>query len=220
MRLILVRHGQTYNNASHTIDTVHPGAVLTEEGWTQANDVVGTLLEFEPEAVWASNLTRAEQTATPLATRLGLDINIHQGFREIEAGSYESGTAEEDYRRYSETIVEWIHGDMAVPQGGDPEVTGTSVLARFDNAVRAAEEQGAQTVVVFAHAAVITFWVGKRGGVTVSQEDFIPLANTGVVVLDGSLNDGYRLQKWMHVDYEWLEDDPIHECAEEIPDET
>lgn len=58
MQLILVRHGQTYMNATHTIDTVAPGAVLTEEGWTQANDVVATLAALKPGAIWASNLTR------------------------------------------------------------------------------------------------------------------------------------------------------------------
>ncbi|MEW6972315.1 histidine phosphatase family protein [Trueperella pyogenes] len=52
MQLILVRHGQTYMNATHTIDTVAPGAVLTEEGWTQANDVVATLAALKPGAIW------------------------------------------------------------------------------------------------------------------------------------------------------------------------
>ena len=219
MRLILVRHGQTYNNASNTIDTIYPGAVLTEEGWTQANDVVGTLLGFEPGAVWASNLTRTQQTATPLATRLGLDINVHDGFREIEAGTFEGGTSDAHYRGYSEIIVDWIQGDMDAVLGADPAVTGTTVLERFDDAVRAAEGQGAATVVVFAHAAVISFWVGMRGGVTVEKEDFIPLANTGIVALSGSLDEGYHLESWMHVNHKLPDDGPMKELAEEISDE-
>ena len=218
MRLILVRHGQTYNNASHTIDTVHPGAVLTEDGWTQANDVVATLVDFEPDAIWASNLTRTQQTATPLATRLGLDINVHEGFREIEAGDYENGTTEDEYRDYSQIIVEWIKGDMDAQMPGT-NVTGASVLERFDDAVRAAEEQGGQAVVVFAHAAVISYWVGKRGGVTVAKEDFVPLANTGIVTLRGSLDEGYRLESWMHLTYEIPDDEPMKELGEEILDE-
>lgn len=218
MRLILVRHGQTYNNASNTIDTAVPGAVLTEEGWTQANDVVGKLMAFEPEAVWASNLTRTQQTATPLSTRLGLDINVHEGFREIEAGSLEGGTSEDAYREYSQIIVGWIQGDMDVPMVGT-DVTGTAVLQRFDDAVRAAEAQGAATAVVFAHAGVISFWVGMRGGVTTDKEDFVPLSNTGIVALSGSLDEGYRLESWMHLTYELPEDEPMRELAEEIAEE-
>ncbi|MDP9807087.1 putative phosphoglycerate mutase [Trueperella bonasi] len=201
MRLVLVRHGQTYKNASHTIDTVHPGAVLTEEGWTQANDVVAQLLEYEPGTIWASNLTRTQQTATPLATRLGLDVNVHEGFREIEAGDFEGCTEEEDYRAYSEVIFGWARGEMDVPMPGT-EVTGASVLERFDDAVRAAEQEGASCAVVFAHGAVISYWVGMRGGVMVDKADFVPLVNTGVVVFDGSLDEGYQLKSWMHIEFD------------------
>lgn len=214
MRLILVRHGESYNNAANRIDTLAPGAVLTETGWTQANDVVVPLLAFEPRAIWASNLTRARQTATPLATRLGLDVQIHEGFREIEAGSFEGGTTAADYRNYSETIVRWVRGSKDEPIGGDPAITGATVAARFDDAVRAVEDTlgGSSgvasshaactpTAVVFAHAAAISYWVGIRGGVEIRREDFVPLRNTGIVVLAGSLDAGYRLQSWMHLTF-------------------
>ncbi|VEI12547.1 histidine phosphatase family protein [Trueperella bialowiezensis] len=196
MKLILVRHGQTYNNAAHRIDTAAPGAVLTEEGWTQANDVVATLLTHDPQTIWASNLTRTQQTATPLATRLGLNININPGFREIQAGDLENGDTEQHYRDYSRTIFRWVEGDMDLSMPGAPDVTGTSVLARFDDAVRQVEAEGDQSAVVFAHGAVIAFWVGMRGGGALPDE-FVPLVNTGVVVLSGTLDSGYRLESWM-----------------------
>ncbi|QOQ38948.1 histidine phosphatase family protein [Trueperella pecoris] len=199
MQLILVRHGQTYLNAKHTLDTAVPGAALTEEGWTQANDVVATLAAYEPEAIWASNLTRTQQTATPLATRLGLDIQIHEGFREIAAGALEGGTSEEDYFAYTNTIVTWLKGDLELPMGGDSDVTGMSVLSRFDDAVRAAEASAQHTAVVFSHGGAIAYWVGARArDAMVGAEGFIPLTNTGFARLEGTLEGGYRLKSWMH----------------------
>ncbi|QOR48493.1 histidine phosphatase family protein [Trueperella pecoris] len=201
MQLILVRHGQTYLNAKHTLDTAVPGAALTEEGWTQANDVVATLAAYEPQAIWASNLTRTQQTATPLATRLGLDIQIHEGFREIAAGALEGGTSEEDYFAYTNTVYRWLSGEPDVPMGGDREVTGASVLRRFDDAVRAAEASAQHTAVVFSHGGAIAYWVGARSSTAmVANEGFIPLTNTGFARLEGTLEGGYRLKSWMHVE--------------------
>ncbi|WP_461013454.1 histidine phosphatase family protein [Trueperella pyogenes] len=200
MQLILVRHGQTYMNATHTIDTVAPGAVLTEEGWTQANDVVATLAALKPGAIWASNLTRTQQTATPLATHLGLDIQIHDGFREIGAGSFEGGNTEDDYRGYTGTIFTWLGGDLSVPMGGDSAVTGLTILQRFHDAVRAAETAGHETSVVFSHGGMIAYWVAARArNAQISPESFVPLVNTGIVRLEGSLDTGYDLKAWMHL---------------------
>ncbi|KTF04880.1 MULTISPECIES: histidine phosphatase family protein [Trueperella] len=202
MELILVRHGQTYMNAKHTIDTVIPGAALTEAGWTQANDVVATLAALEPGAIWASNLTRTQQTATPLATRLGLDIQVHDGLREIGAGSYEGGDTEDDYDGYTSTIFRWINGELDLPMGEDTAVTGRSVLERVDDAVRVIEAAGHERAVAFAHGGVIAYWVGARArNAQRDRNAFVPLTNTGIARLTGSLDEGYTLNSWMHMTF-------------------
>lgn len=202
MELIFVRHGQTYMNAKHTIDTVVPGAVLTEEGWTQANDVVPALAALEPGGIWASNLTRTQQTATPLATRLGLEIHIHEGLREIGAGAYEGGDSPEVYEGYTGTILRWIGGERDLPMGGDEAVTGRTVLARVDAAVRDIEAAGHERAVVFAHGGVIAYWVGSRAiNAQRERETFVPLGNAGIVRLEGTLETGYTLRSWMHLTF-------------------
>lgn len=82
-RLLLIRHGQTYSNLSHSLDTQLPGASLTDLGWHQAHAAgqrlageVGEVGEAAAgEDAGASGLylvssqaLRARQTAAGIAT--------------------------------------------------------------------------------------------------------------------------------------------------------
>lgn len=198
MRLILVRHGETYGNAAHSLDTKFPGAALTERGWQQANDIVNTLVDSDIDAIWVSNLQRTTQTATPLATRLSLELNMHEGLREIAAGELEGQSSDEAYEDYLSTVVAWLRGDLDRKMGGPDGVTGHECLERFDEAIAEIEATGVKTAAVFSHGSMITFWTGMRGkGIT---EDHLRtrILNTGMSILDGNLNDGYRCVSWMN----------------------
>ena len=68
MRLILVRHGQTSANVAVLLDTAHPGADLTDLGRAQAAALPTTFDGVPIDALYASTLVRAQQTAAPLGT--------------------------------------------------------------------------------------------------------------------------------------------------------
>ncbi|QRV02844.1 histidine phosphatase family protein [Arcanobacterium phocisimile] len=197
MKLILVRHGQTYSNERGAIDTVIPGASLTELGWSQANDVVADLLTYEPDAIWRSDTLRTEQTATPLATRLGIEPVVRPGLREIAAGSLEGATKESAMREYIGTMRAWIAGELDLRLGGAD--TGRETVDRFDAVVREIEESGAQRPVIFAHAAIITYWLGVRAQGITEEMRKVHLHNTGIAVVEGTLDTGYHAQRWMHI---------------------
>ena len=74
----LIRHGQSAFNAAWERDNVDPmiiDAPLTERGFGQAASIRSDVAKLGIEAVLASPLTRAIQTATHLAD--GLDVPIH-----------------------------------------------------------------------------------------------------------------------------------------------
>ena len=76
--VILVRHGLP------DIDgTKDPG--LSPTGWAQAEAVADVLVEDAPVAVFSSQIRRAQQTAAPLAERLGLEVVVDPDFREWDA---------------------------------------------------------------------------------------------------------------------------------------
>lgn len=85
----LVRHGQSVGNAQGMIDTAVPGTPLTQLGQDQALNVANMLAPAAPFAgIFASQLTRAQETAAPLAARLGTNVQVLRGLNEIDAGAF------------------------------------------------------------------------------------------------------------------------------------
>lgn len=87
-KLLFVRHGESiYNNASKF--TGQKDIPLTELGEKQA-EVTGKFLweNYPIDAVYSSDLSRAVNTAKPLADKLGLPIHTDPRFREIDLGEW------------------------------------------------------------------------------------------------------------------------------------
>lgn len=93
-RVLLVRHGQSaafVEGKPFALVGGHGDPPLSELGLWQAEQV-GTRLASEPVgAIYASSLTRTQQTAAPAAEALGLKTQIEPDFREVFLGDFEGG---------------------------------------------------------------------------------------------------------------------------------
>ncbi len=198
MRLLLIRHGQTPANVDGVLDTAAPGPGLTELGRQQAAAVPAALAAEKVDGIYASLLTRTQQTAAPLARVRGeMHRVVLPGIHEIEAGDFEGRADEASVRGYLETVWAWGTGelDVRMPGAGD----GHEFYARFDADIAqiAGEHAADATVAVFSHGAAIRVWTAARAG-NVPPE--VPgrqhLDNTGVVTLTGSPDLGWTLVSW------------------------
>lgn len=196
MRLYLARHAQTSSNVARALDTAHPGAPLTELGLQQAERLADRLSGVKLTAVAASPLQRAQQTAAPLADACGLPVLTFEGLREVDAGELEMRTSDEAAARYVELLHAWADGDLdaTVPDG----ISGHEFTARFDDAIRALEEEvlraGGGDACAVSHGAALRTWAAIRcRGVDPVAVSRYRLANTAVIVLEGSSRDGWRL---------------------------
>jgi probable phosphoglycerate mutase len=195
MRLILIRHGQTPSNLKHLLDTAAPGPGLTPLGQEQAAALPEVLAGEGIDALYVSTLVRTQLTAAPLATATGLEPRVREGLRELVAGELEMRGDEEAAALYLSTALAWAAGDTGrrMPGGED----GVAALGRFDAVVAEAAESGAGTVAMVSHGAMIRTWVAARAdNVDAGYAAAHPLANTGVVVLDGSPGRGWRVLLW------------------------
>ncbi|HET8602400.1 MAG TPA: histidine phosphatase family protein [Marmoricola sp.] len=195
MRLFLLRHGQTHGNVAGALDTAWPGNELTGLGHRQA-DAAAEVLHARPiEAIYVSNLTRTHQTAAPLAKRLGLSPTELVGLREISAGAFEMRSDDDAVRGYLTTIGDWIHGD---PSGRMPGgETGQEFLERYDDAVLRAAKAGHETVLLASHGAAIRTWSAIRSlDGDPHHATTSPLRNTGLIVLEGDPETGWRITDW------------------------
>ncbi|CAN7633521.1 histidine phosphatase family protein [Mycolicibacterium frederiksbergense] len=198
MTVTFVRHGESEANASHTIDNSIPGASLTPLGQAQAAAVAAALAAdgVDYDAVYASNMRRTTETAAPFAAATGLTPTVLPGFREINAGWFErSSDSGLGGIGYVLAPALWTLGarSVPVPGGGD----GNAFDARMDSALKVVEESGAQNPVVFSHAATIMFWTMMN----VDNPDLglmlrHRLDNTGIVVVEGSADEGWTLKTW------------------------
>jgi alpha-ribazole phosphatase/probable phosphoglycerate mutase len=87
LQLVLVRHGESEGNAAGAF-TGHSPSPLTARGRAQAERVADALASPPPDAVYASDLRRALDTAAPLAARLGLAVIARKALRERDMGAW------------------------------------------------------------------------------------------------------------------------------------
>jgi probable phosphoglycerate mutase len=205
MRLILVRHGQTPSNVAGLLDTAPPGPGLTETGLKQARAVPPALAAQAVDAIFASNQTRAQQTAAPLALDRGLDVSVLPGLREIGAGHLEMAGDADSVHRYIGTLISWLDGDLAMRIPGGPN--GFDFLERYDAAIAAIVDSVMGAVgpngaaVAVSHGAAIRAWAAIRAAnprVTGAEPSLgrRHLDNTGAVTLERADDDTWQVLDW------------------------
>lgn len=210
---MLIRHGQTPANVEGSLDTFLPGPGLTDLGARQASALVDALAEREVQAVFASEATRAQLTAEPLAAARGLPVEVLPGVYEVQAGALERRTDETSITAYITTLRLWREGDLdaSTPGGED----GHQMLKRVDAAVDAICDRGLDAAVLVSHGALIRTWSGLRCAGT-GQLAAESLDNTGIVTLEGDQTSGWRLVSWNNAPAGGLEDD-LPETAQADP---
>jgi broad specificity phosphatase PhoE len=148
-RLFLARHGATTASAEDrfagAIDTP-----LSDEGRRQARRLGERLAREELDAVYASPMSRAVETAR-LACR---EPETIPALREIAHGHWEGLTRAEAGQRYPKEVADWEEDPFTfAPEGGE---SGVSVLARALPAIRQiVERHHGKRVLVVSHKATL-----------------------------------------------------------------
>ena len=110
---MLWRHGQTTWNLEHRFQG-QTDIPLDETGKAQAEQAARRLATLRPHALFSSDLTRAQQTAAPLARLTGLPVTLDKDLRERTGGDWEGLTDAEIRERYPAERATWT------PPNGEP----------------------------------------------------------------------------------------------------
>ncbi|WP_264072167.1 histidine phosphatase family protein [Mycolicibacterium komossense] len=193
-RLVLIRHGQTPANIAEQLDTVAPGAGLTELGHLQAAAMPSALIGQPIEAIYVSPLVRTHQTATPLARARGLVPRALDGLREVSAGERNGEHGTDLVRRYHRTIMSWTDGAQDRLFGGE---NGPEFLARYDGALLAICASGVSDAVVVSHGSAMRCWAAARAeNITPAFARENVLSNTGTITVERTAQGGWRVLDW------------------------
>lgn len=97
--ILLARHGETDWNRQRRVQG-HSDTPLNETGRAQARALAETLDDAELDAVYASDLARARDTAQVVADRKGLTVTVLPELRERNFGTWEGLTDDEILARF------------------------------------------------------------------------------------------------------------------------
>ncbi|MFC4005090.1 histidine phosphatase family protein [Prauserella oleivorans] len=201
MRLYLVRHAQSEGNVRKILDTALPGPPLTELGREQARSLAERLAGEPVAAVYASEATRARQTAEPLANALSLDVEVLPGVHEVSVGDLEGRGDHEALELYAKTTHLWAQGELnvALPGGESGEQLRERYLAAVGE-LHARHHGRDETVVLVSHGGAIRFgaeWLADNVASEVADKGLLP--NTGIVRLETTPRGGWRCLEWAGV---------------------
>jgi broad specificity phosphatase PhoE len=193
--LTFIRNAQSQANADGVINTEMPGPGLTAEGKGQAQQVIHQAGHNKFDSVYASAMAEAQQTAGPLASELGKQVEVLNGLQSINAGWFNGKPETMASSTYMLAPADWINGDI---QDGIPgSVTGKQFNDQFTAAIQQIYNSGHNNPVVFSQGTAIMVWTLIN---TKNAKDNLltshPLPNIGRVVITGNPAAGWNLVEW------------------------
>jgi probable phosphoglycerate mutase len=154
MRVILVRHGETDSNKAG-LALGRDDVELNETGRWQAQRLAEALQRQPIAAVYSSPLRRALDTARAIAVPHHLDVQVDEGFTEMDIGEMEGLTFRQVRERYPQFLQLWLGGRAAY----EPMPGGERLLDVQERVWQALERicgsRGQETVAVVTHNFVL-----------------------------------------------------------------
>lgn len=149
-RLLLTRHGETDWNAEGRWQG-HSDTPLNERGRQQARELAAQLDGID--AVYASDLSRARETAEIAARDLGIEVRLDPRLRERSFGAWEGLTSAEIEDRFADAHDRWKTGDGFGADDAEPfDAFAARIHAFLEDVL---ERHGDEDVLVVAHGGSI-----------------------------------------------------------------
>jgi probable phosphoglycerate mutase len=195
-QILFIRHGETDWNRIKRIQG-HIDIPLAESGADQAQQL-GRRFADEAQsgarldAIWSSDLMRAQQTALPVAQALQLPVQLAPGLRERHYGAFQGHDSDEIAARFPDEYAHWQTRDpgFAPPEGESQRAFYHRVLHALEPLI-AAYPDG--RIAVVTHGGVLDCVYRFARGLGLDEPRNWPLLNTSVNVVDFE-SDGYVTQ--------------------------
>jgi len=164
--LLLIRHGESqrsHPDQPFPLQDGHSDPELDPVGRDQAERVAVRLAAGHIDAIYTSGLRRTDQTAAPLAQRLGLTPRVEPGLREVRLGIWEAGLFRKMVAEHHPIAQRmWAEERWDVIPGAEP---AEKFAARTGSAIRRiAAAHPDQRVAVVVHGGVIAVVLAMATG--------------------------------------------------------
>lgn len=185
--IYVARHGETDYNRNRIVQGRGVDSQLNATGRAQAERLGARLAEVRLDAIYASPLTRARQTASAVRRHQPPprpEIRLHAGFEEIGWGELEGVPASPHTRAAFDRLhAQWSQGDFDTPVPGGESIREVQdrVLEAWQTMLR---EQPQGNVLVVAHGRLMRVLLASvLPGYGLERMQDIAHANTGLNVI-------------------------------------
>ena len=179
MMVYLIRHGEKASKKENVMDIE-----LTTKGIRQAELVARRLADEAIERIYASDMTRAVQTAEKINELLNVSLVIRPNLREIDMGECETLGWEQALARHPDFKMAFERHEADVPYPGGEN--GEDVWNRALRTIREIEQSGLRRVAVVAHGGTIRSILCGALGLPQARRFFLgnPPEHCGVSMLE------------------------------------
>jgi probable phosphoglycerate mutase len=207
-RIIAIRHGETAWNVDSRIQG-HLDIPLNDVGRAQAARAAAALADESVQAIYASDLLRAYETAQAIAQTLALPVQIDKGLREREFGVFQGRTFAEIEAEAPELAMRWRKREPDFsPEGGESLNVFRDRIVQTASALASAHL--GQQIVLVAHGGVMDVLYRAATGQEVQAPRTWQLSNAAINRLLWT-PDGFTLVGW--ADTQHLDDLSLDENA-------
>jgi len=192
-QLILLRHGETIWNREHRIQG-HLDSPLSEAGIAQAEALAERLAATHFDALYSSDLGRAQLTAQKIGAASGREIIAEAGLRERNLGILQALTRAEAQHIHPEIYARYrtLGPDYQVPGGESAQ----QFVARVADTCRAlAEKHDGKIIVAVTHGGVLDAMYRHATGAPLDGARNTVLLNASVNRFD-FVEGRWRLVTW------------------------
>lgn len=193
MDIVLVRHGETDWNVEKRLQG-HIDIPLNEVGVRQAAALGRALAGETFDAVFASDLQRAVQTAAVIATPRSMPVQQDAGLRERCFGAFEGLRPQDIEAQYPQEFVLWRARDVQAqfPAGERVAETLQGFYERVNTALDRVIASGAhRRIAVVAHGGVLDCIYRRAKGIALDVPRDFEMLNASINRLTW---DGARLE--------------------------
>jgi len=198
--VFLIRHGETAWNAERRLQG-HIDIELNDNGMRQA-ELLAQALRGEPlDAIFASDLVRARQTAAPLAAALGLSVGVRSDLRERCYGAFEGLRYADIGTQYPEAYaaMQARLTDFRFPTGANVAETLNEFSARSVGAVtQLLRSSSYRKLAIVTHGGVLDCLNRAASGADMSRPRDFDIPNAGINRLQWD-GENFRILQWADI---------------------
>lgn len=155
MRVLLARHGQTDGNREGRCQG-QADIPLNDTGRAQVAQLAARLAAEPLAAIYASDLSRAWESARLIRAALANEVPLHREprLREISKGEWDGMLWDDITTQRAEEFARWKADKDALPPGGEPIPAAIARVGAWLDEARGAHSAD-DTILVVAHGAIM-----------------------------------------------------------------